>query len=599
MAQQAQNIKTVDAKGQTTYFSGDLSNIPSLGDSQIYNAPLPGGGFYSGVASGYGQGVSPASGGVNVTQGNAPTGAVKSTGGYWVVPGSDQYYSTAPSSKDGAVGSGDVMTGQSQQGAVSSATSALTGNNSTPLPSWAQTLLAGMQSADSQYKDLNSKIYQSIGASYDANLAANSAQYADLFNQLAAQHTNEVQSGTARAIALNPYSQDKQASTAAGYTQSLNKAYQTQYNSLTAKMQAAQAQLAAGKTDAYLKLTKEAADESSDFQKNMANFTSSIAQMSQTQANADRNYNLSVAEKGQGDFNTLLTNLSGSKELQADIDTYEKTGTISPGLQQIVDKGAQAGMSPTEALSVFNYQSQNVRTAEATENYRNQQLILSQERIANAQINAQVKIATMQGLQQTSAALIASGKQPGTLDYATGLAGATVGSKQSLPSSQVGTYTNIGILASQLDGLKAGIQSIDKNSDVWNIVNTNAGRTVSSMTDADLAVVNSKIQALSGILGKSVFGESGNLSNSDIGRILGNLPNGGTSSVVRDALYNQIVDTLAKKAIITLQNDASNGYNVSAYAPSVKAIVDKAGTAQIGSNGTFDYNTWAKANGLQ
>lgn len=503
---------------------------------------------------------------------------------------------TPSKSSDGAVSSNDMMTGAASGAAASGAASSLSqGGNSgdntdnSGTPSWATQLLSGMQSSYDQYNTLNSKIYSSISANYDASLAQNNAQYADLFNQLATQHTNEVQAGAARAAALNPYASANGASTSEQFTSALNDKYAIAYQGLTAKMQAAQQALAAGEQDSYNNLAKSAADEASSFQNNIASFTQNFVKMQQDQSNSDRNYNLSLSEKGQGDFNTLMTQLSGSPQLQSEIDTYNKTGKITPGLQPIIDKGAQAGMAPDEALSVFAYQTQGVRNQAALEDYRNNQQILAEERIANAQINANVKIATMQGLQQTSSALIASGKQPGTPEYALGLASATVGSKQTLPAASVGTYTNIGIMASQLDGLKSGVQSLDKNSDIWNIVNTYAGHTASSMTDANLSIVNSKIQALSGILGKSVFGESGNLSNSDISRILGNLPNGGTSSQVRDALYNNIVSTLADKAAITLQNDAANGYNVSSYAPIVQSIVDKAGSSSIDTSGGNTY----------
>lgn len=509
-------------------------------------------------------------------------------------------------SPDGAVSSADIPTGQKQNTAIASATGTMSGaGTSTEMPSWATTLLQGLTTSHDDYNKLNAQIFSSINANYDANLAVNNAQYKGLFDQLAQQHTTEVQAGQSRAISLNPYSTAKQSSTAEQFTSALNDRYSVQYASLTAKMQAAQQALAAGRSDAYIQLSKEAAKENETFISNTASFVQNILKDQQAQANSDRNFNLASTGQASDDFRSLLTTLSGSPELQNDIKTYESSGKITPGLMPIVEKGLQAGMSPKEALSVFSYQSDAVRRQQSLEDYRANQLVLAQERNTRAldrQTTGQAAVATTQMVLATQADMRAKGVSPGSIEWATGVASATGASQKVLPISETSKYTQMGVLANQLTGIKSGIDAISSNNDLWNMLGTAAGKNVASLSDTQLATLNARLTALSGVIGKTFYGEAGNLSNTDIQRVLNALPSGAGTNELRQGLYKGLLSVARDNATLTLESDAQAGYNVAAYADSVTRIVsayDSVTDSGSGSTSGFDYAAWAKSHGLK
>lgn len=506
-------------------------------------------------------------------------------------------------SSDGAVSSNDVTTNQEQKNATNSASSALNASYSTP-----ESLQSLVNSRDAKSQARLDTTLGALKGTFDATLAMENQNYSELFAGLANDHRNATDAAQALATQLNPYGDPRLSSTTGGYMQAIDAKYQAQAASLSGKLRAAQALEKAQFYEASSKMVADAQKEQDDFAMEMQKFAFDMYKQSQSQANTEKSFDLQkrgqdISMMGQtsDDFRSLLTTLSGSPQLQADIGTYNTTGKISPGLQPIVDKGMQAGMSPQEAISIFAYQSDSVRKQQDLENYRSQQLVNAQERIAIAGANANVKIATMQMVQNAGAQAMSEGKKPGTLDYAEAIANSTAGSKLSLPVSEVEKYTNLGILSSQLGNLKTRIEAVDKNSALGNIILSRSPRDVQSLTDKDLTILNSEVQSLSGILGKSVFGESGNLSNTDIQRVIGALPSGGNTNEVRDALYKNIVNLLSEKAILTLQNQAANGYSVAGYAPIVRQISEKADSVTGGSapaTGGFDYNAWKKANNL-
>lgn len=335
--------------------------------------------------------------------GSAPTGAVKTANGTYAVPGSNKFYSSKPSNSDGAVSSNDVNVGHKQETATTNATNSLAGK-SEGMPAFMQPIIQGLQSSDQAQRDLNAKIYKSIGQSYDAQLASTNSMYADSFNRLAQQHTNEVQSANARAIALNPYADSTQSSTASDYVDALNNRYEGAYNALTAKMKGAQMELQAGKVNAYNELAQSAQNEASNFGKEMNNIAMEGYQIQQqqqqqsnfdtTQAYKEKVFKSSTEANAQKQFSSMVNQYSGSQQLQNDIDEYNKNGgEIPPALQPIIDAGKKAGMTADEALQLFSAQSESVRKAQAQQTYEEQRIALAQQKADTAKTNYYNKLA--------------------------------------------------------------------------------------------------------------------------------------------------------------------------------------------------------------
>lgn len=494
----------------------------------------------------------------------------------------------APPAKsgDGAVSSTDITTGNASNTAVGAAAAAIQGGQ---MPAWAQSIMDSNNQMLATGKD-------ALKLSFDASLAANNQQYASLFQDLNKQHSDASQAGTALAAQLNPYSDPRLSSATGGYLSSINDKYQAQADKLQSQMSAAQAQLQAGYYDNYTKLVNDAQKENNDFVTNIQNYQLSVfnsmkqdEQFQQSNALQEKTLALSTQNSATDDFRSYLTTLSGSPALQADVDSYLKTGNITAGLMPIVQKGQQAGLSPTEAISIFQYQSDSARKQQALDDYRNQQVVISQERATAAtdrQTNAQLAIATTNAVLAAQSDMRAKGIEPGSSEWATGVASATGASSKALSSAQVGKYTQMGILGNQLSNISTDINAVNDKDPLWTTLQTMAGRNVSSFTDTQLASLNAKLTSLSGVIGKTFYGESGNLSNSDIQRVLNALPTGAGTPDLRKALYAGLLSVAKDNAIQTLQNDSQAGYQTATYIDSVQKIIDKADDAMASVKGS-------------
>lgn len=499
-------------------------------------------------------------------------------------------------SPDGAVSSSDVGTGAATSNALATAAGGM-GLNTTP--QWAKDIINSNNEALASGKN-------ALKLSFDSALAANNQQYASLFQELNTQHQNSSQAGAALAAQLNPYSDPRISSATGGYLQTIDAKFQAQAQKLQGQMNAAQAQLQSGYYENYTKMVSDAQKENNQFTMDMQKYQLDVfnslkqdKQFEETKTIQEKTLALNTRNSATDDFRSYLTTLSGSPELQKDIHTYLETGTITPGLQPIVDKGTQAGMSPTEAISIFQYQSDSVRKQQQLDDYRNAQLVLASDRnaaAANRATNAQLSIATTNAVVAAQSDMRAKGIQPGTIAWATGTAAATGSSPRGLSATQVGKYTQMGILSNQLVSVKDAVNKVSSGDSIWNTLQTYAGRDVSSMSDATLAGLNAKLTSLSGVIGKTLYGESGNLSNSDIQRVLNALPTGAGSAELRSALYAGLLSVARDNAVLTLQSDAQAGYQVSTYVDSVQQIAKQADEA-LKSTGTSQAGTFKSPSG--
>jgi hypothetical protein len=292
--------------------------------------------------------------------------------------GVQQAFSMPSKSADGAVSSSDVTTGSNATTALGAAGAAIGGGSG--MPDWAKQIL------DSNNKMLASG-QKALKLSFDSALASQSDQYASLFQELNQQHGTAKQAGAALAAQLNPYSDPRIASTTGGYLQTIDDRYQGQARKLQSQMDAAQKALQAGFYENYVNLVNSAQKENNKFVMDMQNYQLSVMNSLKQDQQFKMTYDLSKETKATDDFRSYLTTLSGSPALQADVAEFQKTGKISEGLQPIIQRGVDAGMSASEAISIFQYQTDAVRKQEALENYRANQLALSQQRVAISQAN--------------------------------------------------------------------------------------------------------------------------------------------------------------------------------------------------------------------
>lgn len=95
---------------------------------------------------------------------------------------------------------------------------------------------------------------KALEMTYNAALASNNAKYADLHNQLTTSYNNSIDIATDNAVALNPYSSSRGATTSANFKQKITDNYHEASAQLEQQADLAQQQLEAGNYAAYVQI---------------------------------------------------------------------------------------------------------------------------------------------------------------------------------------------------------------------------------------------------------------------------------------------------------------------------------------------------------
>lgn len=480
--------------------------------------------------------------------------------------------STTSSSPRITSSSDPIVTNNKKKGVQSGADNLAGAFGNDPVAMWYQ------QFSDKQIKDYTSyadSLKDLVGRKTDLALARSNQQYNTLMQKLDKEYKTSIDVAKAQAAAINPYG--SQSTSEMQYADTLSKNYTDAAEDLTNQARMAQEALELGEIEAYIQIQKGMQDSYNQMTQNLY---TALTDLSAQKTQAEQ-FEMTMNEKQSDNFLNYITKVP--MPTPAEIDKMDINALLQNPVAQV---GLKAG-----------YTLEGVKEMMKQGSFAQQKLDLQQQQLINAQNRStatQLRIASMQGVASTQQSLLAAGYKPGTFEYAAGLASATGQSPSFLSTTEKDTYTNMSLLSSSLSSFKDNIQKINESSSAWNIINQYAGKPISSMSDANLAELNASMQAMAGIYGKSVFAESGNLSNGDIGRILNSLPTSASSAELRNALYNNMVGVLSEKANMTLQSDAANGKNVSAFVPIVKQINDVASMSKIETapTGSQDMNTW-------
>lgn len=438
-----------------------------------------------------------------------------------------------------------------------------------PLQTWMQNLNSNINQELDTAKTTGQQAQQALQVSFDAQLASQNQMYGSAIQQIRQQAENARQVATSNAVSLNPYSQAKGAQTSVNFTNAVNAKYQQLETDIRQKAVAAEQLARAGYAKESLQIQQNINKSISDARSQVNQALYQYASLAQNQSQFNISQGNVMERAAQDDFQTYLNTFSGSPQLQTDIDAYMATGKISAGLAPILQKGMQAGYAPTEALSIFQYQTDKVRQQQELEDYRTNQLVNASDR----QTVAQMKVASLNAITQAGALLSAQGVQPGTIEYARGVAQATGQSPVVLGATESSTYATIANIGQQLVGLKSTLDGITKEDDIKNLLLSKTGTRVQSLTAPQLALLTAKINAIAAPVARVMFGERGVLTEPDITRTLSTLPTGASTSEVRDALYKQILINAKTGAINKLSVDASAGKNVAGMTPYIDKMV--------------------------
>lgn len=281
------------------------------------------------------------------------------------------------------------------------------------------------------------------------------------------------------------------------------------------------------------------------------------------------NKKVTAQNMAQDNLTKYFDSFSGSPQIQTEVESYKQSGKISEGLKPIIATGAKAGLSTAETLSMLAYQTDKVRTAKATDDYRQQQLINASEKNTKAQNFA----STMAQIQGTTALLSSQGIKPGTLEYATAMANATATSQTGITAAETAGYATLANIINNVSSLNTSLKALEDTSDIKNIILNKTGASAQSLTSPQLALLTSKINQIAAPVARAIFGERGVLTEGDIQRVMSTLPSGASTSAVRNALYKEMLTNLKAGAINKLAIDASTGRNVSGVSPYVTQLV--------------------------
>ena len=397
-----------------------------------------------------------------------------------------------------------------------------------------------------QAKDDEARIYRE-------NLASENARYSAANTKLKAEREAAVHVGVAQAAQHGMF-EDK-SSDAVQYGEAIGRQYDNLQLQLDQQAESARAALAAGDAKAYAAINDAMAQT---LQTGLAQ----IAQRQQVENAAKRQqsqFDIGLKNVAADNFKGLL-----SQDLPApsDIQTSIADGSITSNPLYI--EGIKAGYTPQGITSLI-MSSATAQKTKSDLDMAKYKLALDKESIAadkankaNAQMNVIANVVALQGKVAygsdeyiTQGATI-TGYSPKIMDNAT--------------RAQLSGLENItGIVSTFTDSLK----TLDNTDPVKNLL---AGKLPWS---EKVAKYKGQLSQVASVIARNVFGEKGNLSEGDVERVLNGLGAVDSPSVVRNALFGQMLSNVKGSYSSTLSGLISNGYNVSAYVAPYQSLIKK------------------------
>jgi len=514
------------------------------------------------------------------------------TGGYreaLVVSGSEREKkllsqgatSSVPSSLNNIVSSASPTLDKNKATAIKDAGNELTATTPQPTSTndWMAYMMEELGKGSDETKSMLAEQFKRLQKaqelSYDAALASKNFQYETLHKRLTQGYERSLQVAESNAQTLNPYSQARGASTAANFKNRITSDYNQAAMDLQRQADIAQQQLEAGNYKAYVDLQNSMEESLNQLERQQQQ---SMLSMYQT-AEQSRQFGVGLASQEQraaaDDFRLGLTQLNYTPET---VDQMIESGAIYSDptfLSGVQAHGVEAIPGIINAMKQGSLAQQKQLDLAY---YREQQLAISNARLAAAQEN----MTRFQSIQaaQSGAMAAAQGSQysPGTIGYATAAAsGSTLGSQPTQADRDY--YRDVDTLVNVADRFRGELDKLSNNTQARNAINTWIKNPLDDEAQTFLATQMPATYKVASI----AFGQSGRgLSDKDVEFVSLAIGTGAQSAAAREQIFAGWLSDAAQGMVSKLQYDSLGGINVAPYAPSVDNAYTKIQTL-IGS----------------
>lgn len=416
---------------------------------------------------------------------------------------------------------------------------------------------------------------------YQSSLASQNAMYGQSVGQLNNDRKNSIDTATAQLAQLN--TSGGVSSDSAGFISHINAQYDMAQQSLNLQAEQARAALDAGNSQAYAQINANMEKTLEGVRNNVTNLLSTI----QGNKVAGAQFQQQEQDKATTAYQQSLINLPQPEDLAKLPGEVSK---LSPEQKKQLEGNSayqlaiKAGITPQAALS-------DIQSA-ATDAYKKRSADTAVQRAQIAALNAQTSASKAQATQAVIQAVAsipqATGFKFGSDAYLGEVFKATAASDKPVPQVDRQRLDSYMLASDQFAQLATATKSLDGKNPLVTLVQSKTP-WMGTEGDQKVSLYRAYLQRVAPTLAKSLFSETGRLTNFDIQNAIESIGPMNTTSEVRDAILLGTYNLTQEAMYHQLISDANGGYNVSAYQPAYDSVRDKIHAAIESSGGKISY----------
>lgn len=241
----------------------------------------------------------------------------------------------------------------------------------------------------------NQNMLTAVDMRFDAALARQNQQYNSAVSDLRESLNKDVSAAAQQAAALNPYSEAQGAMTARNFTGAIQDRYAKQENRLREAAQVAQQELEAGRFEAYQNIQNSMNESQRQFNEGMQKFMLDMSAQANQQFQwqqefglRQKSFNLQEAQAFEGNFYNFIETFGSDPAFDTAVNQYFETGELNEAVMPLIERGIKIGLSPDEAMSVAQYETENQKKTRISQEQFQQQMGLQWYNAETSRMNA-------------------------------------------------------------------------------------------------------------------------------------------------------------------------------------------------------------------